>query len=85
MRRLGQIAAGQIWVKNFMLLYSDTHDIIFITKMVQNLGKHVFVSRANRDTLGEGKKELSATNRSPKQTNPSMLQQSFQTGYGAAL
>ena len=57
----------------------------FITKMLQNLGKHVFVSRANRDTLGEGKKELSATNRSPKQTNPSMLQQSFQTGYGAAL
>ena len=45
---------------------STTYDIYFYYKQVQKLGKHVFVARANRDTLKEGRKELSASNRSSK-------------------
>ena len=52
--------------KEFYATSSTTYDIYFYYEKVQKLGKHVFVARANRDTLKEGREEQSASNRSSK-------------------
>ena len=59
-RKFKQIVAGQIRLKNVLTLLQLRTPSIFITRQFQTLGKHVYGARANRNTLEEGKKEVSA-------------------------